>query len=142
MGILKELKRWFTEDTTEGIKCEKRITRSAATVNGKRYEMSLSGGNITISNGKVYQNGKLVENCNERSEKEIYVIVNGDADKIVVDSGNVEVKGNVFGGVEADCGNVEIHGHVDGNVTTDCGNVDCGDVKGNVRTDCGNISHR
>ncbi len=138
MGFFDSIAEWF--GCAPKVKT-KAITRdkSVAIVNGRRYEMHVSGGSLSIVNGNVYHNGVLIEDCNGRSEKEICVIVDGDAEKVNVDNGNVVVNGSA-GSIETDCGNVEISGSVSGDVYSDCGNIKCGEVMGNVKTECGNVS--
>lgn len=41
-------------------------------INGKKYN-NIPSGNLTISNNKVYINGNLIENLNNREEKNIKI---------------------------------------------------------------------
>lgn len=134
--IANALRWWFCGDD----KVEKTVTKTKATTRIGSCEISTSGGSIIIKNNRVWRNGKLVGNFEDCAEREIYISINGDVDKLIVDTGNVTVNGNA-GGVTTNCGDVEIAGDVSGNVSTDCGNVSCGNVDGDVTTDCGNIRH-
>ena len=97
-------------------------------INGTSINVS---GNICIQNNKVYVDGKLISESNEP----VKLIIEGDPVNITTE-GDVEVHGNVSGGIHAGCG---INcGNVGGNVKA--GNsVHCEDVTGNV--DAGNSVH-
>lgn len=109
-------------------------------INGKRYNsvaQQVNGNQtITIIDGKITINGKLVDTGND---KEIYIHIDGPVDKLRVDScEEISIKGDV-GDVNTQSGNVNIIGDVVRNVKTMSGNVDCQDVIGNVNTMSGNI---
>ena len=101
------------------------------TVNGRT--INCSGSNITISNGKVIVDGKLVQGD---MSGDINVEIHGNVENIQC-GGSVTVHGNVSGCI--DCGTTcNVDGYVNGDI--DAGNsVNCGDVAGDV--DAGNAVH-
>lgn len=106
-------------------------------VNGKRYETA--GGSISVVNNKVYCNGKLLIDCEEISEKNIHITVEGNVDgNIETASGNITVKGSCRS-VNTTSGNVECE-DVSGDVKTVSGDVRCKNVGGSIKTVSGDIS--
>ena len=104
------------------------------TVNGKTYK----GNNVSISNNKVYIDGKLE---NQEDEKVINVVVNGNINTLTIDyCDNLEMVGDC-GIVASKNGDVVIKGNVANDVTSKNGNIVCGNVGGNVETKNGNIVH-
>lgn len=89
-------------------------------VNGKSY--STQGSNISVSNGKVVVNGKVIE---EGLTGEVTIKFVGDLADLQTD-GSVTVNGNVKGDAKSG------------------GSMSCGDVGGNARSggsmNCKNIS--
>ena len=86
--------------------------------------INVSGNNIRIANGKVYVDGKLVDNIDG---PDITIIVEGTVENLETEH-DVEVQGN--------CGNVTcdiltVNGNINGDVDANCINVD-GDINGNV----------
>jgi hypothetical protein len=100
-----------------------REQNNTITINGKTFQCS--GGNITISNGKVIVDGKIIESnigCNAE------IVINGNVNKIDCDY-NVVVYGN-SGSI--DCGgSCTVDGNVKGNVDAS-GSVKCGNVSGDI----------
>ena len=92
-------------------------------INGQT--INCSGNNITIQNGKVIVDGKVIKSdlCGD-----VKVVVNGDVNKLNC-SGSVEVHGNCG---SIDCsGSCKIDGDVNGNIDAS-GSVTCGKVSGDI----------
>ena len=105
---------------------------SFVTINGKTY----SGKSVSVRNGKVIIDG----NEQKCDDKIINIMVEGDIERLDVGCAEkIAIAGNV-GSVKTDTANVDINGNVEGGVTTEVGNVKCGDVGGNVRSEVGNIT--
>lgn len=106
-------------------------------LNGKTVKVS--GSNISVINGKIYSDDKLIE---LPEQKTIDITVEGDVQTLKVDAcDQVTINGNCEN-VEAGTGNVKITGDVHGDVTTDTGNITCGNVGGNCETYVGNINRK
>lgn len=94
-------------------------------INGNTIDCS--GSNITIQNGKVIVDGKVIQSD---FEHEIKVTVYGDINKLDC-AGSVEVHGNCG---SIDCsGSCKVDGNVNGNIDAS-GSVTCGNVSGDI--DC------
>lgn len=78
------------------------------------------GSNVVVSNNEVWINGKRI-NLN-KDERDIQIVVEGDANKVEVDA----------------CNSVEIKGSA-GSVKTMSGDVHCGDIHGDVKTMSGDV---
>ena len=92
-------------------------------INGQ--SITCSGSNITIQNGKVIVDGKVIQSD---LYGDVKVVVNGNVDKIDY-SGSVEVHGNCG---SIDCsGSCKIDGDVNGNIDAS-GSVTCGKVSGDI----------
>lgn len=106
-------------------------------INGKT--IISNGGSISISNGKITIDGKIVD---FEDAKEINIEINGSLDALDVDSCNkINISGSCVS-VKTHNGSVDIGGNVTQDVTTHNGNIECGNVGGNVSTRNGNIKHR
>ena len=86
--------------------------------------INISGNNIRIANGKVYVDGKLVDNIDG---PEITIIIEGNVE-------NLETEYDV--NIQGSCGNVTcdlltVNGNINGDVDANCINVN-GDINGNV----------
>lgn len=100
-------------------------------INGKSY----SGKNIEVYNGRVTIDGTTFN----IEEKIIDISIQGNIDKIKVDSCNsVTVTGDVKE-LRTVSGDVEIYGNVHGDVQTVNGDVDCEEILGSVKTVSGDI---
>jgi hypothetical protein len=107
---------------------------STITING----VSISGNNVVVSNGKVFVNGKDFT----PEIKEINIVVNGNIDKLEVDScDKVQVKGKV-GNVKTLSGDVDVSGDVNGSISTMSGDVDCNNVSGSIATMSGDVKYK
>lgn len=103
-------------------------------INGKSY----SGDNLSVINGVVYIDGNKVDSTDE---KVINISVEGNVDKLEVDSCNsIRVAGDC-GTVNSKNGNLSIGGNVGGDVTNKNGNITCSRVGGSVDNKNGNISY-
>ena len=98
---------------------------SSIIINGEKITLTNSGSNITINNGKIIVDDKIV-----RSElaSKVEVTINGDVGSINC-SGSVIVYGNTG---SIDCGNSctvngDVHGDIDAGNSVTCGNV-TGDI--------------
>lgn len=102
-------------------------------VNGKAFQVS--GSNVSIVDGKVYVDGKEI--CDSSKEPETIVTVEGDVQNLRGVEGDVVIKGNVTGIVEAggsvSCG--DIGGHVDAGGSVNCKNIN-GDVDAGGSVNC------
>lgn len=115
MGIFRKNRKFYTES----IRC--------------------NGGSITVSNGKVFVDGKLVRDLDSVPEKEVHIVVDGSVSKLEVDCcDTVEVHGDA-GSVSTQSGDVKVSGNVSGNIDTMSGDVECGDVRGGIDTMSGDI---
>jgi hypothetical protein len=103
-------------------------------VNGKTYY----GNSITIVNGNVKIDGKLVDT---EDAKQISIEVNGNVEKLSVDACEfVSVKGNA-GAISTISGDVRC-GNVSGSVSSVSGDVSCGRVGGSVSTVSGDVARK
>ncbi|QRE00167.1 hypothetical protein [Burkholderia phage BCSR5] len=99
--------------------------------------VTISGGNISIVNGKVYVDGNLVETG---EAKTININVEGSVESIKADACSyVKVSGDA-GTVSTVSGDVQCGNVLHGSVSTVNGDVKCGNVMGNVSTVSGDIS--
>jgi len=96
--------------------------KNTINVNGKKYEVE--GSNISVVNGKIYADGKLV---NEEEVKANTIEIQGNINSLETDlSVNCNnVKGDIKAGGSINCDNVG------GNITAG-GSVNCDKVKGNI----------
>ena len=126
---------------------------STVTINGKTYR----GNSVQVIGNKVIIDG--VEATEHKDEKKINIHVDGNIEELSVDhaqkimvhgdvkhlqtsSGDVDVDGNVGGGIQASSGDVEVSGDVGGSIQTSSGDVKCGTVGGDVRTMSGDIKYK
>jgi len=107
---------------------------SKITINGNTY----SGNNVVVSNGKVVIDGKDFT----PDSKNINISIEGDIDKLNVDSyDKISINGNV-GNIKTQSGDVDISGEVSGDIQTMSGDVDCGNVGGSISTMSGDVKHK
>ena len=104
-------------------------------INGVNINAS---GSITVSNGKIIVNGIDVT----PDAKEINIVINGDTDKVSVDSCNTFKAIGKIGSIKTMSGNVDIEGDVEGSIQTMSGDVDCYNIGGSVKTMSGDIKHK
>lgn len=101
-----------------------------------------NGKNIVMSNGKVFVDGKEVEQL-DRYGKTININITIEKDTTVenieVEYGNVVINGDVNGNVKSVSGDVTC-GNVGGNVKTVSGDVDCNNIGGGITTVSGDIN--
>lgn len=115
------------------------INMGSIVINGKKVNYT---GTISIENGRFFLDGKELKDLESltKDQKHIEIKVEGDIDRLQVDTcdnlyiegscnkvntvnGEVEIGGNVFGDVESVNGYIEIHGYVIGDVKTVNGNI-------------------
>jgi len=100
--------------------------------------MSYSGNNIVISKGKVIIDGVDVT----PDSKKINIVVDGNIDKLNVDTcDTLQITGDVDT-VSTMSGDVDITGNVTGSVKTMSGDVKCENIGGGVSTMSGDIKYR
>lgn len=101
--------------------------------------VTISGvGNIVISNGRVTIGGKDVT----PEGKSIEIVVNGNIERLEVDScSKVSVTGDIQN-VKTQSGDVDVSGTVSGNIQTMSGDVDCSNVGGSISTMSGDVKYR
>ena len=102
-------------------------------INNKTY----TGNNVTVSNNKVYIDGKLQEQ--DGPDRNISIVVEGNLEKLSVDCcDKIEIKGNC-GPVTTQSGDVNIGGNVSGSIQTMSGDVMADDIGGSVSTMSGDV---
>lgn len=107
------------------------------TINGKTYK----GNNISIIDGVIYIDGKIVDKSNASLNTTIIVKITGNVDSISTGSGDVEVTGHA-GKISTGSGDVST-GNCAGAISTGSGDVDInGQVYGSVKTVSGDIRYR
>lgn len=104
------------------------------TINGRTY--NLPSGSVSVVDGKIYHNGKLVDDYSDKKETTYNVVISGDNNNISVQSGDVKVNGSA-GSVTTQSGDVEIACEVNGDVKTTSGDIN---IKGNVYGRCSTVS--
>lgn len=130
MNITSLIKEWRKKIMSMTI--DNSVVGGKVTVNGKVYD----GNNVTIKGSRIYIDGRLAE-CDER---EITIIVNGNANNIVSGSGNVTVKGDVTGGFSTVSGDATVEKNVYGSVRTVSGDIEVGGaIAGDAKTLSGDI---
>ena len=103
--------------------------------------MSFNGSNISISNNKIYVDGKRVDEQFE-DQKTFNIVVDGPLSKLDVENAeSIEIKGDV-GSIKTTNGNVQVSGSVNGDVKTVNGNVNAINIDGKVSTVNGNINEK
>ena len=107
-------------------------------INGRVYP----GSSLSISGSDVGIDGKTVSSLAEWKEKEINITINGGAESVSVEVGNITVHGDVTKSVKNTNGDIEITGSVGGVVKTTNGSIDCGAVSGDVDTVNGNSRYK
>jgi len=92
-------------------------------INGKVYP----DGNICITDNAIFIDGVLQDS--EKLSGIVKIEVTGNLKNLVVKQGSVNVKGNIYGNVDAggsiNCGNID--GDVDAG-----GSINCGTISGDV----------
>lgn len=107
---------------------------TTVTINGRTY--NLPSGSVSVVDGKIYHNGKLVDDYSDKKETTYNVVISGDNNNISVQSGDVKVNGSA-GSVTTQSGDVEIACEVNGDVKTTSGDIN---IKGNVYGRCSTVS--
>ncbi|AYG47967.1 hypothetical protein DV532_27180 (plasmid) [Pseudomonas sp. Leaf58] len=105
---------------------------SSVTINGKTYHgrnVSVSGNGNVVVDG-VRQEGSLVG--------PITVVVNGDANSISTQSGDVRVQGGAKK-VKTMSGDVHVAGNILGDVSTMSGDITAQVIKGGAHSETGDI---
>ncbi|HXV27134.1 MAG TPA: hypothetical protein VD862_03895 [Candidatus Paceibacterota bacterium] len=101
--------------------------------------MSFSGSSVVIRNNKVIVDGKDVT----PDAKEIVITVDGNVELLdIAACQSVRVSGDA-GSVKVQSGDVEVEGDVKGDVETMAGSINVGgNIGGDANTMAGNIRHR
>lgn len=109
-----------------------------AVINGRVYK-NITGGVITITNGKILVDGKSVEDWENSEEKVINITIEGNVETLQASNcNNVTVKGNAKT-IKTGSGDVTVSGNVSGNIQTGSGDVHCHDVGEDVSTGSGDV---
>ena len=107
-------------------------------INGKVISSSSNSVIITNNNGKVFFNGSEITT----DSKDINIIIEGNVEDVSVDCcSKLTISGNAKT-VHTQSGDVDISGNVEGGVQTMSGSVDCGNIGGSVSTMSGSIKHK
>lgn len=107
---------------------------ATVTINGKTYK--LPAGSVSVVDGKIYHNGKLVDDFSDTKEPIYNIMISGDNNNISTHSGDITVNGNA-GSVTTQSGDIEISREVNGDVKTTSGDIN---IKGNVYGRCSTVS--
>lgn len=127
-----------------GVSVSKVITngRGKNTCNINGIKITGNYKTIVSRNGKIFLDGKeyIPE---EKDEKYITIIVQGDVEKIEVDEAQrVEIHGNVKSDVKTMSGNVVVNGNIEGMAKTMSGDIECKILKGRADTMSGDITYK
>ena len=100
--------------------------------------VSISGGKMTIIDGKVYVDEKPVTEINT-DDKVINITIEGEVERLEVDyCKQITVNGSAKR-VHTQCGDIDVKGDVHGDVHTNMGSITCGNVEGDCHTNMGSI---
>jgi cytoskeletal protein CcmA (bactofilin family) len=123
--------------------------KSTVIVDGNRYEgnsLLITSDGAIIVDGEVKGQRSKSLNISIQSEhidslevESGSIMVEGNVGKLKTTHGDVEVTGDVSGGVETVDGDVEISGNVTGDVTTTQGDIECRKIEGSASTVQGDI---
>ncbi len=107
---------------------------SSITINGKTYQ----GNNISVINNKVFIDGQ----DQTPDSKTINISIEGNVETLKVDvCDKVVINGNV-GSASSVSGDIDIQGDVLGGVTSVSGDIKCGTIGGSVSTVSGDIKNK
>ena len=106
-------------------------------INGRVFQ----GNNVSIAGEKIIIDGKA-QSTSYYDEKEIIIVINGNAENVSCEVGNITVQGYVSKNVKNTNGNIEIGGDVGGDVKNTNGSISCGNVAGDIDTTNGSVNHR
>ena len=103
----------------------------------------INSNNVSITDGQVFVDGKLVNEFNtDKEEKVINITISGNVESLDVNyCQNLKITGDCKR-VHNQNGSIQIGGNVSGNVHTNMGSITCGNVEGDCHTNMGNISRR
>lgn len=108
---------------------------STIIINGKLIQASA---NLHIGNGRIIVDGQYVT----PDDKIIDICISGNTHSLQVDACHrVFILGNVST-VRTTSGDIDIQGNVSGGVQTVSGDVDCGNISGSISTVSGNIKYK
>ena len=123
--------------------------KSTITVDGNRYEgnsLLITSDGVIIVDGEVKGQGSKILNISIQSEhidslevESGSIMVEGDVGRVKTTHGDVEVTGDVSGGIETVHGDVGISGNVTGDVKTTQGDIECRKIEGSASTVQGDI---
>lgn len=132
--MIKKLKNLFTPRLAEP-------KRNLVKVNGKSFFMEGNNNSITITNGRIFANGREISIDNLKEEKVINVEVFGYIDKLSADCcRDITINGDAHD-VDTKSGNVYVKGDTNF-VSTVSGNVSCRTLNGSINTVSGNVSKK
>ena len=108
---------------------------SIVSINGKTYY----GNSISVSKGKVIIDG---QNVTPEDTKIINISVEGNIEELKVDyCEKITIKGNAKN-ITTQSGDIELSGNIEGGVQTMSGDIECGNIGGGVNTMSGDIKYR
>lgn len=109
---------------------------SQITINDRQFV----GSNISVVGNEVMVDGIRVDIGNLESLSPIVVTVDGDADSVYTQSGDVSVSGNVSGDIRTQSGTVQVDGTAHGDVNTMSGDVTVHGSIQRVKTMSGDVT--
>lgn len=107
-------------------------------VNGKKFRIDSSAKDISIVNGKVFVDGKALDDNQNTSKVEI--LVKGNIKNLQVDSCQTIKVDGVVEDLKSGSGDVKVIGSVGGSVRTGSGDVECTDIHSYVQTGSGDVN--
>lgn len=92
---------------------------------------------MVIKGGKIYINGS--ERVIPSDYPEITINIQGDVERLEVEQcEKVHIHGNARR-VKVNCGSVDITGNIEGDAHVNCGNLHCQSIEGDASTNMGDI---
>lgn len=92
---------------------------------------------MVIKGGKIYINGS--EQVIPSDHQEITINIQGDVERLEVEQcEKIHIHGNA-GRVKVNCGSVDVTGDIKGDANVNCGNIHCQSIEGDASTTMGDI---
>lgn len=139
---LKEIKDLSIYYKAKSGKCEEKNT----IINNKNIGKIIIGGtifkgkDIAIKNNEVYIDGEKIVT---KKEKEINIVFQNVGDNnymsVEIQTGNIEVEGDLSGNINIQSGNIIVKGNINGNCNTVTGNITAGNINGRASSMTGDI---
>lgn len=115
-------------------------SKASIVINGVNVTGNIVGGNLSISNGVVRVDGKVVQDL-KGTHGPIEITVEGSVELIHLDNGIINVNGDV-GEAETTNGDIDVVGSVGGNCETTNGDIKANEIHGSCRSVNGDIKGR